>query len=145
MSADDCKMSRKRTDRSAAGARLAGECEQSSAPVSPGRKAVGARLAGECDGHWRTRPRGGLLQRFYCDFCRAPLELALLGLAAGVGPVPAAEEPLPEAAFLEYLGSWEGTDEDWLLFEGAVRDPAASTDEEQSDSSEESPESKDEH
>jgi hypothetical protein len=77
--------------------------------------------------------------------CRASAKIGLLSLAAGVSPVLAAEEPLPDAAFLEYLGSWEGRDEDWLLFEGAVRDPAASTDEEQSDSSEESPESKDEH
>jgi hypothetical protein len=69
----------------------------------------------------------------------------VLCLAAGVSPLLAAEEPPPDAAFLEYLGSWEGTDEDWLLFEGAVRDPAANVDEEQSDSSEESPESKDEH
>jgi hypothetical protein len=69
----------------------------------------------------------------------------LLCLAAGASPLPAAEEPPPDAAFLEYLGSWEGTDEDWLLFEGAVRDPAANVDEEQSDSSEESPESKDEY
>jgi hypothetical protein len=44
----------------------------------------------------------------------------LLGLAAGSCCVLAADEPLPDAAFLEYLGSWEGSDEDWLLFERAA-------------------------
>jgi len=79
--------------------------------------------------------------RFYRYLCGA--SLAALGLA--VWPAVAAEDQPPDAAFLEYLGTWEGTDEDWLLFEDAVRDRAASTDEEQSDSSEESPEPKDEH
>ena len=32
--------------------------------------AVICRPAGECDGHWRNRPRGGLLQRFYQDLYR---------------------------------------------------------------------------
>jgi hypothetical protein len=56
--------------------------------------------------------------------------------------VLAADEPLPDAAFLEYLGSWEGSDEDWLLFERAV--PEQGDDMERSDpeaEGEESPES----
>lgn len=27
-----------------------------------------------------------------------------------------ADEELPEAEFLEYLGMWEGSDEDWVMF-----------------------------
>jgi hypothetical protein len=71
------------------------------------------------------------------------ISLVLLGFMAA--PAVVAEEPAPDAEFLEYLGSWEGTDEDWLLFEGAARDAASGTDEEQRDSQEESPEPKDEH
>jgi hypothetical protein len=48
------------------------------------------------------------------------LRFLLFGLAAGSCCVLAADEPLPDAAFLEYLGSWEGSDEDWLLFERAA-------------------------
>jgi hypothetical protein len=78
-------------------------------------------------------------------FCRRLHGALLAALGLAVWPAAAADDPLPDAAFLEYLGSWEGTDEDWLLFEDAVRDRAAGTDEEHSDSSEESPEPKDEH
>jgi hypothetical protein len=28
-----------------------------------------------------------------------------------------AEEEAPEIEFLEYLGMWEGSDEDWVMFE----------------------------
>jgi hypothetical protein len=76
-----------------------------------------------------------------------PLRLALLGLALCGGADAAAEEPAPDAAFLEYLGSWEGTDEDWLLFEDAAGETEESKDEERSDSEPEgdaSPESQDE-
>ncbi|MEX2122741.1 MAG: hypothetical protein WD795_02530 [Woeseia sp.] len=75
------------------------------------------------------------------------LRFVLLGLAAGSCCVLAADEPLPDAAFLEYLGSWEGSDEDWLLFEKAARDPAPSDDNERSDpepEGEASPESENE-
>jgi hypothetical protein len=100
--------------------------------TSPDGSAAGVRPAGEFE-----QPSAPV--SLYRDLCS--VALALLGLAAGT---LAADEPLPEPAFLEYLGSWEETDEDWLLFETAVHEPAASIDEEQSDS-EESPESKDEH
>ena len=36
------------------------------------------------------------------------------------GIVAAAEEDLPDAAFLEYLGSWEESDEEWLMFDDAA-------------------------
>ena len=32
------------------------------------------------------------------------------------GPVLAADEELPDMEFLEYLGSWEESDEEWLIF-----------------------------
>jgi hypothetical protein len=73
---------------------------------------------------------------------RTPLRLGLLVLATASCCALAADEPLPDAAFLEYLGSWEGSDEDWLLFEEAARDE--SEDKERSDpepEGEESPES----
>lgn len=38
------------------------------------------------------------------------------GLCFGTAAM-AEEEPLPEAEFLEYLGMWEESDEDWLLLE----------------------------
>lgn len=36
-------------------------------------------------------------------------------LASGVAL--AADDELPDAEFLEYLGSWEESEEDWLMFE----------------------------
>jgi len=42
----------------------------------------------------------------------------LPGLLLGVcGVVLAADHELPEAEFLEYLGSWEESDEEWLIFD----------------------------
>ncbi|MDA1062940.1 MAG: hypothetical protein O2907_01170 [Proteobacteria bacterium] len=32
-----------------------------------------------------------------------------------------AEDEIPDMEFLEYLGSWEGSDEDWTMFAGLVR------------------------
>lgn len=43
---------------------------------------------------------------------------ALAGaLLLGGGIVAVAEEDVPDAEFLEYLGSWEQSDEEWLMFE----------------------------
>lgn len=89
------------------------------------------------------------------------LGLALIGLAASMAA--AAEEPAPDAALLEYLGSWEGPDADWLLFQEAAGAGETNDDEEptgpagradesgdgleratQDTDAEESPESKDE-
>ena len=46
---------------------------------------------------------------------------ALIGsLLMGASLVLAADEELPDPDFLEYLGVWEESDEDWLLFEEPV-------------------------
>ena len=44
------------------------------------------------------------------------------------GGLVAAEE-VPELEFLEYLGSWEESDEDWLLFRAIDAEPATVPDE----------------
>ena len=44
------------------------------------------------------------------------LGLIACGLCLGTGVLAAAETP-PDAEFLEYLGMWEETDEDWMLLE----------------------------
>ncbi len=41
----------------------------------------------------------------------------------------AADEELPDMDFIEYLGIWEGSDEDWLLFS----EPLKAENEERSD------------
>lgn len=63
-------------------------------------------------------------------------------VACGCGVAYAAEEE-PDAEFLEYLGLWEGSDEDWLIIE----DSMAAEKEQHSDplpDGEESPEKDDE-
>lgn len=46
---------------------------------------------------------------------------ALIGLLLmGASLVLAADEEMPDPDFLEYLGAWEESDEDWLLFEEPV-------------------------
>ena len=46
---------------------------------------------------------------------------ALIGsLLMGASLVLAADEELPDPDFLEYLGAWEESDEDWLLFDETV-------------------------
>ena len=47
-------------------------------------------------------------------------QLAVVGMMLGCSLVLAADEELPELDFLEYLGSWEESDEDWLLFEEPI-------------------------
>jgi hypothetical protein len=64
------------------------------------------------------------------------LVLIVCGLCAAAGAVAAAETP-PDAEFLEYLGMWEETDEEWVLQEGLL----AAEDEERSDSATEDKES----
>ncbi len=45
------------------------------------------------------------------------LRQLLPGMLLGVcGMVLAADDELPEAEFIEYLGSWEESDEEWLIF-----------------------------
>jgi hypothetical protein len=48
----------------------------------------------------------------------------LLGLFGCSGLVVADDEQ-PDMEFLEYLGSWEESDEDWLLFDGQENEPVA--------------------
>ena len=62
----------------------------------------------------------------------------LFGLAlCGTGLAVAAEEEAPELDFLEYLGMWEETDEDWLMLEETM----AAGNEERSDPAPEGEES----
>ena len=75
------------------------------------------------------------------------LQLLLCGVALGSSmsaiAEPAPEETLPDMEFLEYLGMWETTDEDWLLLderEVAVTDKRSDP----APESEESTEAKDE-
>jgi hypothetical protein len=52
---------------------------------------------------------------------------AVIGaLLLGCSVVLAADEEVPDPEFLEYLGIWEESDEDWLIFEEPV---TAETDE----------------
>ena len=45
----------------------------------------------------------------------------LLGcLLLGCGLALAEDEGVPDAEFLEYLGLWEESDEDWLLFDEPI-------------------------
>ena len=56
---------------------------------------------------------------------------AVIGcLLLGAGLALATDEELPDPDFLEYLGTWEETDEDWLIFDEPV---TAEVDEERSE------------
>ena len=51
------------------------------------------------------------------------LFLLLCGLSCGLAAAAAeeqSEEPAPDAEFLEYLGMWEESDEEWMLHEGIL-------------------------
>ena len=49
------------------------------------------------------------------------------GVAWGAGG-PDDGEPVPDVEFLEYLGSWEASDEEWLLFAGEYDRPGEQDD-----------------
>jgi len=53
----------------------------------------------------------------------------------------AADEELPEIEFIEYLGLWEDSDEDWLIFS----EPLKAENEERSDPAPEGEESTEKH
>lgn len=55
----------------------------------------------------------------------------LLGLVGCCGTAAAADDEPPDLEFLEYLGSWDESDEEWLLFNDQTQEAAAR--EEQSD------------
>lgn len=50
----------------------------------------------------------------------------LWGLLGCSGVVVADDEVTPDMDFLEYLGSWEESDEDWVLFSEVMAEPVAS-------------------
>jgi hypothetical protein len=56
----------------------------------------------------------------------------LLGLFGCSGVVMADDEQ-PDLEFLEYLGSWEESDEDWLLFDVRDGEAVAAEDKKRSD------------
>jgi hypothetical protein len=73
-------------------------------------------------------PLAELIQRWRVAAC-----CSLLGLA---GAVAAGEQDLADAEFLEmleYLGSWDESDEDWLLLEAAGKAIAGLQDENRDD------------
>ena len=50
----------------------------------------------------------------------------LLGLFGCSGIVAADDEVMPDIEFLEYLGSWEESDEDWVLLAAEAVEQVAS-------------------
>ena len=61
------------------------------------------------------------------------LKLALLcGLLTCAG-ISAADEEQPDLELLEYLGSWEESDEDWLMFTEAADKPVTDDDSKQTE------------
>lgn len=69
-----------------------------------------------------------------------------LGPLACTGLVLAADEVQPDLEFLEYLGSWEESDEDWLMFAEVMDKKVAEEDRKQPVPNEEiSTESEDEN
>ncbi len=56
-----------------------------------------------------------------------PVLLGALLLFGGL--VQGADDEMPDEDFLEYLGSWEESDEDWLMFE----EPKTTENEERTD------------
>jgi hypothetical protein len=44
-----------------------------------------------------------------------------IAVALLLGSTAAPEKALPPAGFLEYLGSWEGAEDEWLIFDEQER------------------------
>lgn len=55
----------------------------------------------------------------------SPCLTAAILIAAS--PLSAEETEVPDAGFLEYLGMWDGQDEDWTLFEEELVEAGAET------------------
>jgi len=75
------------------------------------------------------------------------LSVAVLWGLLGCTGLALADDEQPDMEFLEYLGSWEESDEDWLLFAGSDSEAMAAKGRRRSDpapDSEESTESDDE-
>ena len=49
----------------------------------------------------------------------------LCGSIGGAAPALAQEQEAPDLAFLEYLGSWDESDEDWVLLNDEDVEPVA--------------------
>jgi len=74
------------------------------------------------------------------------ISLVACGLCLGSGAL-ADEQPPPDPEFLEYLGMWEGSDEDWMVLDNLQVAQEMTDDDERSDpvpEGEESAEMKDE-
>lgn len=74
--------------------------------------------------------------------------LLVCGLCMGAA-AQAGDDEMPDLAFLEYLGSWEESDEEWLLHEDMQTEQVVlrrdrMQEEEESPEDEESPETDDE-
>jgi hypothetical protein len=60
----------------------------------------------------------------------AAFKVAILwGLLGCTGVVTADDEVMPDIEFLEYLGSWEESDEDWVVLAAEAIEQVASEDE----------------
>jgi len=60
----------------------------------------------------------------------AAFKVAILwGLIGCTGIVVADDETMPDMEFLEYLGSWEESDEDWVVLAAQAVEQVASEDE----------------
>jgi hypothetical protein len=70
---------------------------------------------------------------------------AIACLLLGTGTVLADEADMPDPDFLEYLGFWEESDEDWLLFDEPVTAEVEDTRSEPAPEGEESTEKSDEN
>jgi hypothetical protein len=46
--------------------------------------------------------------------------MVISALLLGCGVVLAADEEVPDPDFLEYLGMWDESDEDWVIFDEPV-------------------------
>ena len=69
-----------------------------------------------------------LADKFDYKLCVA----VLVGFMGFSGP-GLAEEEQPDMEFLEYLGSWEESDEDWLLFDAPESAAVAAEEQKRSD------------
>ncbi len=75
------------------------------------------------------------------------LSVAILWGLFGFSGIGLADDEQPDVEFLEYLGSWEESDEDWLLFSGLESEAMAAEEKKRNDpapDSEKSTESDDE-
>ena len=68
------------------------------------------------------------------------LRLAVFcGLMVPVSGLPADDSEAPDPEFLEYLGSWEETDETWLIFSADIDDVQASDERDKENGNEPAP------